>query len=239
MSPPPAPVSSRTGGGGIGPPGMDGDPGDEGPQGAPGLPGPPGLNGAQGNAGTPGLDGADGDAGEMGLPGPIGQTGSPGAPGQTGGLGPPGMDGEVGESGEMGVPGPRGYTGATGSTGPIGPAGPPGPPGLDGDDPEPPLMIPGPPGNGVAWTTVSVDLGSGRMSGTFDVTGLGGLTAGKPVNVMQTAGAIASKGNARDEFEMDPIIATGYVVDPSTIRVYWSAPMIVVGTYEFAYRVSA
>lgn len=82
------------------------------------------------------------------------------------------------------------------------------------------------------------DLGAARRSGTFDITGLSGLTADKHVTVIQTAAPIASKGNARDEFEMDRIELTGYVVDANTIRVFWQAPSVVVGTYAFAYLVS-
>jgi hypothetical protein len=119
-----------------------------------------------------------------------------------------------------------------------------GPPGLDGADGEPgppgptgPQGVPGAGGSG--FTAFTKDLGAARLSGTFDITGLSGLTAAKVVSVVQTAAAITSKGDARDEFEMDPIALTGYVVDASTIRCYWSAPHVVVGTYAFAYLVSA
>ena len=82
------------------------------------------------------------------------------------------------------------------------------------------------------------DLGVSRRSGTFDITGLSGLTPNKVVSVVQTAAAIASKGNARDEPEMDLIRLTGYVLDANTIRVYWNASGVVVGNYSFAYTVS-
>lgn len=59
------------------------------------------------------------------------------------------------------------------------------------------------------------------------------------MNIVQTPAQIASKGNARDESELDHIRLTGYVVDATTIRVYWHAPSVVVGTYAFAYAVSA
>ena len=91
----------------------------------------------------------------------------------------------------------------------------------------------------VAFTAFTQDLGASDRSGTFDLTGLSGLTADKPVQVFQTAAAIASKGNARDEPEMDQIQVTGYVVDTTTIRCYWNAPSVVVGTYAFAYLVGA
>lgn len=88
-----------------------------------------------------------------------------------------------------------------------------------------------------AWTAFTKDLGAARRSGTFDITGLAGLTPNTVVDIVQTAAPIASKGNARDEFEMDLIELTGYVFDASTIRAYWHAPSVVVGTYEFAYIV--
>jgi hypothetical protein len=90
-----------------------------------------------------------------------------------------------------------------------------------------------------AWTDFTKDLGTSDKSGHFDITGLSGLTTGKNVAVMQTAQPIASKGNARDEFEFDDIQLTGYVVDASTIRCYWNAKGVVVGTYAFAYQVGA
>jgi len=91
----------------------------------------------------------------------------------------------------------------------------------------------------VAFTEFTQDLGASNSSGTFDLTGLAGLSAGKVVNVMQTASAISSKGNARDEPELDQIQATGYVVDATTIRIYWYCVSVVVGTYAFAYLISA
>lgn len=91
---------------------------------------------------------------------------------------------------------------------------------------------------GGSYTAFTKDLGAARSSGTFDITGLSGLTAEKVVSVVQTAAQISSKGNARDEAEMDQIQVTGYVVDTTTIRAYWQAPSVVVGTYAFAYQVS-
>lgn len=93
---------------------------------------------------------------------------------------------------------------------------------------------------GGSWTAFTKDLGVARSSGTFDITGLSSQTADKPVSIMQTAAAIASKGNARDESEMDTINVTGYVVDATTIRAYWhsSNGAVCVGDYAFAYLVS-
>lgn len=95
-----------------------------------------------------------------------------------------------------------------------------------------------PGGAGGSYTDFTKDLGAARRSGSFDITGLSGLTADKVVSVVQTAAQIASKGNARDEVEFDQIQATGFVLDASTIRAYWQSPGVVVGTYAFAYQVS-
>lgn len=89
-----------------------------------------------------------------------------------------------------------------------------------------------------AYTKFTKDLGAGERSGTFDITGLSGLTADKVVNIVQTMEPISSKGDARDEFEMDAIVLTGYVLNTTTIRALWHAPSVVVGTYAFAYVIS-
>lgn len=81
------------------------------------------------------------------------------------------------------------------------------------------------------------NLGTTR-SGTFTIAAAG-LRIDAPVQAFQTSGAILSKGNARDEAEMDRIQIAGYVVDNATIQFHWWSPNVVVGTYEFAYLVSA
>lgn len=98
-------------------------------------------------------------------------------------------------------------------------------------------VTPGAGSAGVAWSLFTRDLGVAKRSGTFDITGLSGLDVTKPVMVMQTNDQIGNKGSARDEFELDAIQLTGYVVDAATIRVSWWAPSIVVGEYAFAYAV--
>lgn len=90
----------------------------------------------------------------------------------------------------------------------------------------------------VAYTAFTKDLGHSRRSGTFDITGLSGLTADKTVIVVQTGAAISSKGNARDCPEMDLILLTGFVLNSTTIRVFWRCDSVVVGTYAFAYAIS-
>ena len=83
------------------------------------------------------------------------------------------------------------------------------------------------------------DLGVSRRSGTFDLTGLSGLTVGKNATVVQTGQPIATKGNSTDEFEMDAIQLTGFVLNSTTLRIFWQAPSTVVGTYAFAYQLAA
>jgi hypothetical protein len=87
---------------------------------------------------------------------------------------------------------------------------------------------------------ISQDLGTGASSGNFQVTGLSGLIANKMVFAQQIPTIISSKGNARDEQEMDMILLSG-VCDTSTtsITFYWWAPSIVVGTYNFAYWIAS
>lgn len=208
-----------------------------------GTPGPKGDTGATGPAGPsvfiPGEDGEEGQPGPMGLTGPQGATGSAGTPGATGATGPAVFLEAESIEGEPGTPGARGADGAAGSVGQTGVQGPAGPAvfleaeaGEDGWAGLPFLVPP------LGWTHFTQDLGASKRSGTFDITGLSGISPDQHVDVMQTARAIASKGNARDEFEMDAIQLTGYVVDTATIRCYWNAPGVVVGTYAFAYLVN-
>lgn len=99
-----------------------------------------------------------------------------------------------------------------------------------------------------AWNSVATpspvigefthDLGVCNRSGSFDVTGFSGLTTGRAVIVQQSAAAIASRGDARDEMEFDTIHATGYVLNATTIRVFWRCDSVVCGEYAFSYVVS-
>lgn len=94
-----------------------------------------------------------------------------------------------------------------------------------------------PPGGGGApdWTAFSQDLGAARRSGSFDLTGLSGITPDLLYLGVQTSAPISSKGSAQDEPEMDMIELVGIGIDSSTIRWRWWAPSVVVGTYNFAY----
>lgn len=214
------------------------------------IPGPIGPTGSSGSAGPQGLAGPAifliGESGEDGERGPQGLTGATGPQGNAGVAGGNGPAVFLIGEGIDGEPGPPGAQGPTGQTGGIGPQGLSGPPGMEAEPPDDPLMIPGPQGpqgapggggGGGAYTDFSKDLGVSKRSGTFDITGLSGLTPNKVVSIVQTAAQIASKGNARDEPEMDLIQLTGYVVDASTIRAFWNAQGVVVGSYNFAYQV--
>lgn len=78
-----------------------------------------------------------------------------------------------------------------------------------------------------------------RTNGTFDITGLSGLTAGKSVLVFQVPGAYTGKGDRQDEAEVGLVTATGYVVDATTIRVFWRSEEPMAGNVNFAYAVTA
>lgn len=212
-----------------------------------GGPGPPGPQGPAGATGIPGLE-AEVPEEPLVIPGPMGPQGVAGTTGAQGLAGPAvflaGESGEDGEIGPPGIQGPAGATGAPGSTGVTGPMGQvvfleaePGEDGMIG--PPGPMGPQGPAGGGGggAFTDFTKDLGTARRSGTFDITGLSGLTADKVVSIVQTAAPIASKGNARDEAEMDLIQLTGYVLDATTIRAYWNSSGVAVGTYAFAFQV--
>jgi len=94
---------------------------------------------------------------------------------------------------------------------------------------------------GMTLTNVEKDLGAAPLySGTFDITGLSGLTVGANVLVMQAAGPYTGKGDQPDEAEMDQVTATGYVFDATTIRVYWTCQPYsgpVAGNVKFNYVV--
>jgi hypothetical protein len=89
-------------------------------------------------------------------------------------------------------------------------------------------------------TVVEKSLGSApvaRRSGSFQVTGLAGLTAGKPVTFLQAQGPYTGKGTRADEAEMDAVRCSAYVLDATTIQVYWETGCRVRGNVKFAYLV--
>lgn len=101
-------------------------------------------------------------------------------------------------------------------------------------------------GGGGAGLTLSVfeqDMGNVAVyGGNFQITGLSGLTANKPVLVHQAPGPYTGKGTLQDEPEMDMVFATGYVVNATTIQVYWVVgPHLgpIAGKVKFLYQVSA
>jgi hypothetical protein len=97
----------------------------------------------------------------------------------------------------------------------------------------------------VAFSTYEKDLGSVPLvGGTFDITGLSGLTTNKPVLIWQAVGPYTNKGDATgsvDEAEMDQVVATAYCLDTTTIRVYWECERssYVAGYIKFNYLVGA
>lgn len=76
-------------------------------------------------------------------------------------------------------------------------------------------------------------------NGNFQITGLTGLSVGKPVLVSQALGPYTGKGTRLDEAEMDSIVASGKVISSSVIQCYWSSRTIVKGNIKFNYMVGA
>ena len=73
-------------------------------------------------------------------------------------------------------------------------------------------------------------------SGTFNITGLSGLTPGVVVMVNLSPDQSSITGDfSYDVIEMDPIIATGICISTSTIQVNWSCLTGVLGSYNFNY----
>lgn len=93
---------------------------------------------------------------------------------------------------------------------------------------------------GVSLTTVEVSLGSAwQRSGSFQITGLAGMTPGKPVYIQQAVGPYTGKGTSVDEVEMDQLQLAAYVLSATVIQVYWNAPSLVQGNFKFNYFVGA
>lgn len=210
--------------------------GDDGSDGECGPPGTVGQVGPRGDIGPPGDIGPIGEQGDIGPQGPVGSSGADGQSGPAG-IGVPGSDGADGETtivlggqspsagaatlqvilGADGAdgdsvfaPGPSGAAGSVGATGPTGPAGSAG-----------------------AGLISSVDVNLGTVplwSGTFDITGLSGLTIGDAVLVTR-----GIDPTIPDEAQ-ESVGAAGVVISATTIRVQWEGiggPMA--GTRRFYY----
>lgn len=97
-------------------------------------------------------------------------------------------------------------------------------------------------GGGLTLTTVEVNLASAPKvlkSGSFQITGLVGLTPNKPVLIRQACGPYTGKGALADEAEMDFVSVIGKVLDATTIQCYWHSDFPVQGNFKFDYQVSA
>jgi len=94
------------------------------------------------------------------------------------------------------------------------------------------------PAGSLSFSTIEKNLGvKATYSGSFDITGLAGLTPGDPVLIQQATGPYTGKGTLADESE-DMVIANGYVLDAATIRVYWQAVKSpVIGNIKFNYSI--
>lgn len=77
-----------------------------------------------------------------------------------------------------------------------------------------------------------------QRSGHFDITGLSGLTPGKPVVIQQAVGPYTGKGTLADEAEMDQVLVAGTVIDAATVRAYWVSTGTVIGNFKFTYMVA-
>ena len=95
------------------------------------------------------------------------------------------------------------------------------------------------PVGGNAETVIEINVSlKAAYSGTFDIPELTGLTPGAQVSIKQAAGPYTGKGTLADESE-DMVIANGYVVDESTIRVFWQAVKSpVMGFIKFIYSIN-
>ena len=93
-------------------------------------------------------------------------------------------------------------------------------------------------GTGLSLTEVEKNLGSTpKTSGSFQITGLSGLTADDPVLIRQTVGPYTGKGTRADEYELDSINVGGKVANATTIQCYWRSDSWVRGNYKFVYAV--
>lgn len=94
-------------------------------------------------------------------------------------------------------------------------------------------------GGSPTWTNVEKDLGATARSGKFTITGLAGLTIGKPVIMTQAVGPYTDKGTLADEAEMDEVSVNASVTGTDTITAYWKSQTFVKGNHKFNYLVGA
>lgn len=92
----------------------------------------------------------------------------------------------------------------------------------------------------ISLSTVEKNLGNNpRRDGKFTITGLSGLTIGKPVNISQAVAPYTNKGTRADEAEMDGLIVKAVVTAVDTITAYWNSATRVKGNFKFNYFVGA
>jgi hypothetical protein len=104
--------------------------------------------------------------------------------------------------------------------------------------PEPSYEIIAASGGSLTLTEVEKNLGSyATRSGSFQITGLSGLTIDRPVLINQANGPYTGKGTLADEAEMDQVSVTGKTTSATTIQCYWNSPTPVLGNFKFAYAV--
>jgi hypothetical protein len=97
-----------------------------------------------------------------------------------------------------------------------------------------------PPASSAAFVEVEKNIGSvPKLAGRFTVTGLSGLTIGKPVIISQAVGPYTGKGTRADEAEMDGLIVKAAVTAADTITAYWNSATFVKGNFKFNYLVGA
>lgn len=78
-----------------------------------------------------------------------------------------------------------------------------------------------------------------RRNGHVQITGLSGLTIGKPVIVTQAPGPYTGKGTRADEAEMDTVDFIGNILSATVIDLYWQAVHMVRGNFKVNYLVGA
>jgi hypothetical protein len=94
-------------------------------------------------------------------------------------------------------------------------------------------------GSSFSMTLIEINLGNiAQDSGSFKITGLSDLIIDSPVMIIQAPGPYTGKGDLADESE-EMILANGYVIDATTIQVYWSGinQSCLIGNVKFLYKI--